>query len=225
MKNPRGKAVVFFAGYFIFFVILLVMIGNNHSSLNQDQAQTPSGIATSYRFDRLNKANYHYRYQITSDEEEIVYDGVRNQTKEKFTVQKGEEKKEYFNNDGLFLVKNNLWELGSSPYLYEEFLKTPQIEKLLTKATLLSKTEYQNQETEYVYQISTTSLVSYLEGREIDLMDDPNELTITVKENEVVKMKWNLSSYATYLENKDQLLWMILEYDSFQMIEPLELPK
>lgn len=222
-KNPRSRAIAFFAVYFVFFFLVAMMIRSGASQ--EPTSSSNSSLTANYQFTLLNQNNYHYIYQITKDHEVITFEGDRSETKEEFLVRKGAEDKEYFNNDGIFLVHDDLWKLASSPYIYEEFYRISQIEMLLKTATLLSKTEYQDQVTKYVYQLSTTSIVSLFEARDIDLMDDPNELALFVRDGQVYQIEWDLSSYATYLEEEEKTLKMELSYSRFGEIGELEIPK
>lgn len=229
-KKPRSKALVFFIVYFFFFLIIgLNFNGNQNTQTPNQDTNKPneeeSISDTIYQFSNIKNNNYHYVYKIELDNVLTTFEGNRNNTKESFVVKTKDEEKEYFNNDGIFLAKDEEWSLEDTPYLYQEFYDISKIEELINQSTLISKTEYQNQEKAYHYQIPTSTMVSILEKSNIELIEEANGIIVYIKDNEVYQVELNLSSYASYKENTDKHLKMILTYSLFGTIEELEIPK
>lgn len=222
LKNPRTRAFIFFGFYFVFFVVLFIILGN---SQNEPQVDPVDEIDIEYQFDLINEENYHFVYQVKEDEKTIVYEGDKNLEKELFTVKDDSNIKEYFNNDNMFLVKNELWELGENPYSYPIFFDVKEINRLVKNSTLISKTEFSNNDRLYQYEISTTTLLSLLEEQEVDLMDEPNKIHLYVNEGEVYKIELDLTPYISYQKGKPHSLQITLEYTNFGEIQELDIPK
>lgn len=225
IKNPRVRALMFFCFYLIFFIILFAMIGNN-SNETLEPVEKHETVNISYKFENINQKNYHFNYEIQENVNTIIYDGEKNLTKEKFTVTKDLEEKEYFNSDGIFLTKNNeSWQLSDSPYLYSVFLDHKEINRMIKNSTFISKTEYSNQEVVYQYEISTTTLLDLIDDVDVDLMDEVNKINLYVKDNEVYKMKLDVTPYFKYKDENINNLLITLEYTMFGEIKDLQTPK
>lgn len=199
------------------------MLGNNQTEPLKQEEKESTDIT--YKFNQINKQNYHFKYQIILDEVTTVFEGDKEESKENFKVIKDNQEKEYFNNDNIFLAKNDTWTLATSPYLYSNFLDAKEINRFLKNSTFISKTEYSNKEVCYQYQISTTTIVSLLEDKDIDLMDLPNTINLWVRDDEVYKIELDISSYIQYKEPDYQKLKMIMEYSNFDEIEGLKTPE
>lgn len=224
LQNPRTKGLMFFGFYFIFFIVLFIMLGSSQDNNLNGNEQSTTDI--NFQFNLINKQNYHFQYKIEEDNITTVFEGDKNTTKENVMKTINEEQTEYFNQDGIFLEKKeNDWVLSSTPYLFSEFLDVKEINRFVKNSTFISKTEFSNQEVCYQYQISTTTLVSLLEEKDIDLGDEANVISLYVKNNEVYKIELALSPYIEYKMQTKKTLKMTLEYSAFNTIKDLKTPE
>ena len=177
----------------------------------------------SYGIEQIKTNNFHFVYTILEDDETFVYEGDRNQAVEQFTYQTKTDTVSFYKEGDLFFQLPDVIECPS-PYRYSEFLDIKEIHRLLKNSTFLAKTEYSNQEIVYQYQLSTTSMLSLLKDQEVDLMDEVNLLSITLKDGEVQKVDLDFSSYLSYLKTADATLKIQLVYSDFGKISEIVSP-
>ncbi len=221
LKTPRGKAVAFFGFYFIFFlgIMVLARTGNNHSNINnQYNNNKPYNIS----FDKILDSNYHFKYEISFDQNSFIYEGDRNGNKELFTL--GVDKC-YRNEEDYLKNTNGLWLKSDNPYIMKEFLDIHKISSILNVSTYISKTDYESGMKVYNFQVTTNTLVKLFENVLIDLDDGPNEIIFkTDEDGNVNVIKFDLSSYCKYKNLSLDKGEVILNYDRFGEIEEINDP-
>ncbi len=219
LMDPRTKGIIFFVVYGIFFAALILMLRNN-------PVEEKKVDDRSYSFQKIYPLNYHFQYTLEENGTTIVYEGDRLKEKEKFTMSYGNTKRTFFDNNGTILEYFGKWSLAEgNPYYYPEFLDIKTINQLIKNSKFISKTEYNNQERVLNYQISTTTLVELLKDTVIDLADQPNEISLSLKDGEVYEIRLNLSSYATYLANETKMTTYTLHYSNFGTINQISQEK
>lgn len=211
--DPRTKGIIFFVVYGIFFAVLILALRNH-------PVEEKPVDDRSYSFQRINALNYHFQYTLEENGNTIIYEGDRLQEKAKFTMQYGNTQRTFFDNNGTVLEYIDKWSLSEgTPYYYPEFLDVKTINQLIKNGKFLSKTEYNNQERVLKYQISTTTLLELLKDTVVDLADQPNEISLSLKDGEVYEIKIDLSSYASHLANETKLTTYTLNYSNFGMVK------
>ncbi len=224
-KEPRNRGLIFFGFYFIFFVVLIIILSanKNSSNLSSNNKTTPKG---EYQWSLLANGNYHYDYTLTYSTNKITITGDKNNNKEYFVILDKGMEVEYFKEDNIYLRKiDNNWNLVSNPIPYSVFFDYEQIDKLIKESTFLSKTEYADGMCEHHYVIATSTLLSLLDNEVVDLMDNNNEINITVdSNNEVYKISLNITPYYQYKEQTTDTLNITLNFSLFNTIEELSGP-
>lgn len=220
LKTPRGKAVLFFGVYFIFFIGLAIfsrVVGTGNSISPQLNA-TPYF----YSLNQISNHNYHYQYQYQIDDLSFSFEGDRVNNKSLFS----DGSTSYYQKDVLFMKnQEGLWIKCDNPYIFPSFLDDSIINSLITSATYVSKTELATGEEEINLEISTTTLVKILDGVDVDLDDPVN--TIQLKKetsSEVVEIRYNLTSYAIYHGICTSKFQLILSYSNFGEISEIQDP-
>lgn len=219
--NPRGKAILFFAFYFFFFLILIIALRVGNKTINNNDSDTKQN----YSFSSIVNSNYHFTYHILLNNNEYIYDGDKIDSKENFTYTLNEISKNYYRNNDLFLENTNgTWINTENPYILKEYLQIDMIKTILASATYTSKTEYESGKTTYHYEISTSTLIKLLTNENIDISDTPNKIDISVDDNEVNEINYNLDSYINYIDENSKSCTIKIKYKGFNKVENIELP-
>ena len=226
-NSRRGRAILFFVFYFVFFFVLISLIRTNYSSNNHINISNDNKVNTEYKLDGIESGNYHF-----TREENI--NGIIT----KFTGDKSDEKTEgimtsnnifysYFIYDNINLIKTiDKYEVTSELYHFNNITDDNNISRILKKATLISKTEYETGNILYNYEITTNTINKIVYGKEIDIADIPNPTALeTNEEDEVIKITYDLSSYATYINNISTTITIAIDYSNFNEIKDIEIPE
>ena len=226
-NSRRGRAILFFVFYFVFFLVLISIIRTNYSSNNHINISNDNKVNTEYKLDGIESGNYHF-----TREENI--NGIIT----KFTGDKSDEKTEgimtsnnifysYFIYDNINLIKTiDKYEVTSELYHFNNITDDNNISRILKKATLISKTEYETGNILYNYEITTNTINKIVNGKEIDIADIPNKIALeTNEEDEVIKITYDLSSYATYINNISTTITIAIDYSNFNEIKDIEIPE
>ena len=116
--------------------------------------------------------------------------------------------------------------MTSELYHFNNITDDNNISRFLERATLISKTEYETGNISYNYEITTNTIDEILNGTNIDIADVPNKITLeTNEEDEVVKITYDLSSYATYINNTPSITTITINYSNFGEIKDIEIPE
>lgn len=226
-NSRRGRAILFFVFYFVFFFVLISLIRTNYSSNNHINISNDNKVNTEYKLDGIESGNYHF-----TREENI--NGIIT----KFTGDKSDEKTEgimtsnnifysYFIYDNINLIKTiDKYEVTSELYHFNNITDDNNISRILKKATLISKTEYETGNILYNYEITTNTINKIVNGKEIDIADIPNKIALeTNEEDEVIKITYDLSSYVTYINNISTTITIAIDYSNFNEIKDIEIPE
>lgn len=205
-SNTKYRAILFFTFYFIFFCILISAIKSNNSIKT---------TTNKYLFSIDNIGNkYHFKYTLDIDNNEVFYEGDVFNNSSKFTnVSSGELYKEQ--NNIFFKYDGSTWINIDSPYLMVNYKYDVMFDKIINNATYISKIENADSTKIYNYQISTTTLYKLFDLNVIDLDDLPNSMTIyTNSNNELIKVKYDFSSYFKYKKKCLDSLFIEVEYSN-----------
>ena len=192
-STPRGKAVLFFGFYTIFFIVLFIVvaIGKNNNYNLDDIYYNANKIS----FSSID-SNFEYSYKFYIDNNIYTYDGKRKDNEETFIFNNAK----YYNKNGDFYQNNSGNYIDvESPYIYREFVDVDVIKKLVDASSFSSKTEYENGDMMYNYKITTSTIIKELDGTDTDIDDVPNEISVYVSKDENIKnIKFNLNSYGLF---------------------------
>ncbi len=217
-KTPRGKALLFFACYFLFFIIVLIVFRFGVKK-PIGKYEYEKGIKNSVNLD-INLTNYTYKYEINLDNNISTFTGKRNNNKEQFNYLD----KEYLKVDNNYFINdNNLWLKTANPNTFSYFTDTTNLEKLIESAYLLSKTDYESGKVVYNYLISTNEIEKYYKNINIDIAEIPNEIVISADEEENInEIKLKLNSFCLYEKTCTNTLEITLNYENFNQVEQIE---
>jgi hypothetical protein len=218
LKTPRGKSIFFLILYFFFFVFVFLSLGSNTStSTNSSDNSTKETLDLSL----IEKLNYHFTYQDILGNNTYLYEGDRNGSSSLFTKKYLTNIENFYSNDNIYLKKDlttNKYVMVDNPYIFSELKQIENIKKMLKKATYIS-----SDSNKYTYQISTTTLISLFENKEIDLDDMPNTIVFYLNaSNQVYKIEYSFNSYSIYKGNGTYQSSM--EYSNFSNISEIDNP-
>lgn len=191
-STPRGKSVLFFGFYGIFFIFLFIaMAVGRGSGYSLDNL----GNSSNFSLESIYNNNFEFSYKVSIDESIYMYTGKRYNDKESFIFNN----LEYYNLDDDFYQRTGDSFIETvNPYVYSDFMKVDNIQEFINLATLNSKTEYENGDFVYNYKISTTSIVKKIEDIDIDIDDLPNEISVCISNGNIKSIEFNLNSYGLF---------------------------
>ena len=220
-KTSRGKALLFFAGYLVFFIIIIIIFSVSKkmpiSNYNYD-----SGEKHNFSFLEIENDNYKYNYEIVIDGNIYLFTGQRYKDTEMFTINN----KEFYKiNDNYFTLENGLWIKSNNPNNFSYFTEIDNIQKLIDQAYYLSKTDYESGKEIYNFMISTNNIEKIYRNQNIDIADEAGEIIISTNEDlEVNEVKLKLNSFCKYERSCINSLEITLSYDSFGDVLEIESP-
>lgn len=224
-KNPKGKALLFFGFYLLFFIVIATSFRiNSTTSKKQTPQVTPKNY---YNLGKLEDGNFHFEYKYNINNIMYTYIGDQNGVRQIFSRTTNNLIEDFYGYTNLFMQKQNgVWSKSSNPYVFYDFIKIDNIKEILSKATFMSKTEYQNKSKSYTYQISTSTLEKIISNNIIDIDDVPNQIVITMDDKSYVeKIDYSLNSYAFYKNPTIKNVNISLSYSDFGNIKEIEEPK
>lgn len=225
-NNPQKKGILFLGIYFIFF-LLVIMSLRTSNTINQEKSKEKISSNFEYSLKNIKNNNYSFKYTEVLDNNLVMYSGDQLFGNSRFNKTYNNIVEQYYDSNGIFLKKElNGWMKVNNPYIFKELRDIHKIEKILKRATFISKTEYKEQTKTYNYQISTTTLVDLIDNQKVDLDDNINTIVLTTNsENEVVKIEFNLTPYTNYKQLSTVLGTVQVEYTNFGKIEKIEEPQ
>ena len=220
-KTERGKAILFLGIYFIFFVLLFLIInlGVENTTLPEDYELSTTD---KYLVDRILKENYFFNYTIYVDGTTAIYNGQKNGDMELFAFNGINY---YYNGDSYFVNSNDQWTLTTDPYIFKDFIDFERLGEVIVDATYISKTEFDNGETLFNYQVSSNSLIKVIENIDTDIMEIPNSVIFTADEDSYLnKIELDLSSYGKFKGICTDSFKITLDYFNFGEVEEITEP-
>ena len=230
LKSERGRAILFFLFYFVFFLVIILMARTNLSNNNKNNTNTSSQSTTSIKADydlkELEEGNYRFTREETRNSIKTIFTGEANGGRSSFLMTSDNGIKNFFSYNDIYLEKeNNSYKVSVNPYLYPRLNDYSTIKKILDTAHLKAKTTYENGNTIYQYEISSTSLLSIMDNKEVDLDDQVNLISLTTDENKnVVEIIYQLDSYHSYNYNVVEHLTIKVDYSDYGKVKELEIP-
>lgn len=225
MKTPRGRGILFFGVYFVFFLalILLIRFGNRGEVIGNE---LESGNPYNFSVSNITGNNYNFSYQVEIDDNIFLYQGSRYKNTELFTISNGGSIVEYYlNSENYFSNSNGLWLKADNPYKYWQFIDIKYVNNIIKNATYISKTDYESGKSVYNFQISSNTIVKLLENIDTDVDEVPNEIVVITDENNYVnEVKFLLDSYCKAKTICTNSMNINLKYGDFGNIEEIKSP-
>jgi len=217
LKTSKGRKILFFS-FYLFFLIVLILIVRFSDGTNHFNEEYESGSSSNISVKEIN--NFSYNYKIMLDGVLHDYVGQRNDNKEKFTYNNSS----YYSEDGNYFINNsNMWLKVDNPVKFNYFVDLGNVNKILEKATSISKTEYESGKVSYNYEISSNTLIALIDNIDTDFDDKPNTIIINVDEdNNTNEIKFNLGSYCINTKQCNKSLDIELYYDDFNKVDDIK---
>lgn len=227
-KTERGRAILFFLFYFIFFLVLILMIRTNVSNTKKANIKenTTTTIKANYDLTKISNGNYRFTREEDRGNVKTTFTGETNGGRSYFLMTSDKGINSYFSYNGIYLLKeNNTYKVAANPYLYARLNEYSVIKAILDNAHLKAKTTYENGNTVYQYEISSTSLLSIIDEKETDLDDQVNLVNLVINEDkDVIGISYQLDSYHTYIRNVPETLTIKIDYSDYGKVKELEIP-
>lgn len=228
LKSERGRAILFFLFYFVFFLVIILMARTNLSNnkKNNTKNESTTSIKADYDLKKLEEGNYRFTREETRNGIKTIFTGEANGGRSSFLMTNDMGIKNFFSYNDIYLEKeNNAYKVSINPYLYPRLNDYFTIRKILDTAHLKAKTTYENGNTIYQYEISSTSLLSIIDNKEVDLDDQVNLINLTTDENKnVIEIIYQLDSYHSYNYNVVETLTIKVDYSDYGKVKELEIP-
>ena len=228
LKSERGRAILFFLFYFVFFLDIILMARTNLSNnrKNDTKNESTTSIKADYDLKKLEEGNYRFTREETRNGIKTIFTGEANGGRSSFLMTNDNGIKNFFSYNDIYLEKeNNAYKVSVNPYLYPRLNDYSIIKKILDTAHLKAKTTYENGNTIYQYEISSTSLLSIIDNKEVDLDDQVNLINLTTDENKnVIEIIYQLNNYHSYSYNVVETLTIKIDYSDYGKVKELEIP-
>ena len=191
-KTPRGKGILFFFGYFLFFLVLIILLKPNHGI--DENASKEEKDSNPFSLKVLKDSNFHFNYKVILDGVEYSYIGDKFQDVRRFNYQD----KTYIqeNNKTSYIENDNLLEIAN-PIVLIELLDEDNLYKLLESSYSEAKTEYNSGKTTYWQLLSADTINSVAYQKVTDIDSIPSRVNvITDKDNEITGVSMVLDEYC-----------------------------
>lgn len=223
MSTPRGKAIVFFGAYLIFFLIIAVLARTGGDGSNGANRVYETGGEKQFSLANIENNNYKFNYKIVIDDNYLTYTGVKYNVKEKVTCNSLTEF--YGENGNYFTNTSGIWLKTENPYKYSEFYDVENISKLIENSFYVSRTSYESGRTTYNFNLSSATISKLFENIDIDIEEIPNEIVVgTDESNYVNDVKFTLDSYCKAKGICVNNMSITLSYELFGEIEEITSP-
>ena len=220
-KNPKGKAVLFFGFYIIFFIFVFLFINLSKSTLTYGDDYEKSYSSYTFNLEKIFAENYSFNYKITLDNNIYTYFGAKKEEVESIKYNN----MDYYRNGNNYYLKNEVWVKVDNPYVCSEFLNNKNIKMILENSYFISKTVYENGKNAFNFAISSNTLNTILYGLNTDYDEVPNEIIINTDEDRNVNnIVFNLNSLCKNNGFCNYGLKVELFYDSFGDVEEIVNP-
>lgn len=223
MSTPRGKAIVFFGAYLIFFMIIAISARSGNGNGSNVNRVYETGDEKSFSMANIESNNYKYNYKIMIDDNYFTYNGIRYNEKEKFSctnlIEFYKEDSNYFSNT------NGVWIKSENPFIYSQFLDIKNINNLIENATYISTTSFENGDIDYNFKISSATISKLFDNIDLDVSEEPNEIIIRTDETNYTKeIEFKLNSYCLHKSICTNKMSIKLSYSMAGEIEDITSP-
>ena len=219
-KTTKGKAILFFGFYFVFFIIIMIIaiFGSRNYTKPSDYEKGKSG--TFYINDIVDK-NYGFTYQVSLDNVKYTYTGTRNSNNTLFDYNGNN----YFSSDDKYFINNSIWSKCDNPIMFYNFINPSKLTSILENSWNEANTSDEDGRHEYHLLISTNTLNKLLDSKNTDYDDVPNKIVVSTDSDKLAnKITYNLDSYCKLNNLCDNSLSLEISYDRFGKIEGIDNP-
>lgn len=212
-KTPRGKGILFFSFYLVFFLILAIAarVIPNNPVLNNEDTEDEDIISIT----KVNGYNYNYKYTIDVDNNIITVEGKKNNDEEEFIYTLNGIDFNYYKSGTLF-YSNDL-EVDRPMYLNI----IDNIDLLLHDASYDSVVNYKSGKQVLRYQISSSTISNIINNKDLDIEEVPNEIRVTMNNENIDEVELVFNSYCSALNICLKNMDIKMEYSGFNTVEEI----
>ncbi len=207
-KTPRGRGILFFAFYFVFFLLIAIVARTFPTNREIKKEEDVFNISN------INGNNYAYIYNINVDSNITNITGKRIGNEEEFTYEFNNTKSNYYKN-GLSYYTNGLSVDIPCEYLYI----IDNLDSLIENAYYVSTTNYQSKRKVYRYEISSSTITRLVNNLDIDIEEIPNEIILTQNEDKIDEVELNLNSYCLAINKCINNMNIHINYNDFGNVQ------
>ena len=188
-KTPRGKGILFFGFYLVFFLIIAIVARLAPARPNITDNNKEDEDIISIR--EINGYNYYYEYNITVDNNNIKVVGKKMNDEEELTYTLNGVDYKYYKSGTLFYT--NGVEVDSPMYL--DIIDN--IDLLLNNSTYDSVVNYKSGKQVLRYQISSATISNIINYEDLDVEEIPNEIRVSMNNSDSIdEVELVLDSYC-----------------------------
>ena len=219
-KRPKGKALLFFLVYLLFFVgvFLLIKFAGRKDALIQEYEK---GNTYKIKIDSLVKNNFTYDLKVVIDGVTYDYYGKRyNANIEKFKYNNLDY---YRNGDDFYVNKDDVWTVTESPYKYYDFIYTDIVVEILSEATFYSEEELDNS-INYTLKISSNNLNKLFYDKDTDFDEVPNTIVVNSTDKIINTVNYNLDSFCKLNNLCNESMRITTSFDMYGDVKKIDNP-
>lgn len=217
-KSPRGNAILFFAFYFVFFIVLIFSLRSNHTHNTSDK-EYDTGSKYEISWEPVREGNYSFSYEIKRDNLSDLYTGQKSYGKSTFDYNG----KKYYSNQDKYYVKEKEWVPTKNPYIITEWLESDKLISLIEASSYESTTSYESGKTVYHFLLSSNTINDMIYHISSDYSEEPNKVNVSLNENNTLEeIHFYLDSYCQYSNICEHSLEIKLSFSRFGEIEKIE---
>jgi len=212
--NKQYRSIMILVLYAVLFAILIVFIRTPGENLSNDGGSTVTNLKG---YELIDNKNFGYKYTVTLDDEEYIYDGQKFGDKELVILSKDEVKRYYYIEDDKTYIKENYVYKSTvdKPILIFDFFDTDVLDQLITRSILIDENANR-------YKIDNQDLYDVLNEDTTKVESGENYITLNYRNSNITKITFELDNYSkTIGENYDKVI-ISLEYYDFNLIEDFE---
>ena len=212
--NKQYRSIMILAFYAILFAVLIVFIRTPGENMSDDGGSTVTNLKG---YELIDNKNFGYKYTVTLDDEEYIYEGQKFGNKELVTLSKDDEKRDYYiENNKIYLEDNGIYiSTIEKPILIFDFFDTDILDQLVTRSILIDENVHR-------YKIDNQDLYDVLNEDTTKVESGDNYITLNYRNSNITKITFELDNYSkTIGENYDKVV-ISLEYYDFNLIEDFD---
>lgn len=211
-KTPRGKGILFFSFYLVFFLVIAIVARIVPSKpITAEDTKDDDFISIK----EVNGYNYNYKYTIALDNNNILVNGKKNNDKEEFTYTLNGIDFNYYKSGTLYYSNN----LEVDRPLYLDIIDN--IDLLLKNSSYDSVVNYKSGKQVLRYQISSSTISNIINDKDLDIEEVPNEIRLTQNDDRIDEVELVLDSYCSALNICLNNMDIKMEYSGFDTVKEI----
>lgn len=219
-KAPKGKASLFFFGYFIFFicVFFLIKFAGRKDALIQEYEK---GNTYKIKIDSLVKNNFTYDLKVVIDG--VTYDYYGKRYNDRIETFKFNNLDYYRDGDQFYVNKDDVWTVTESPYKYYDFIYPDIVANILGEAYFYSEENLDNS-INYTLKISSNTMNKIFYDKDTDFEEVPNTIVVNSTDKIINSVTYNLNSFCKLNKICNNSMKVTTTFDMYGDIKKIDNP-